>query len=58
MSPTNLEGPEPAAESPEGLVEFVRRCRREMEDAGHKFRTKEEIDAEINELRNEWELAP
>jgi hypothetical protein len=39
----------------EGLVEFVDRLRREMEAAGHKFRTKEEIHAEIEELRNEWE---
>lgn len=37
----------------EGLVEFVDRMRREMEAAGHKFRTKEEIDTEIEELRSE-----
>lgn len=43
------------AKPTEGLVEFVERMRREMEAAGHKFRTKEEIDAEIDELRNEWE---
>jgi hypothetical protein len=47
--------PETAAKPAEGLVEFVDRLRREMEAAGHKFRTKEEIDAEIEELRNEWE---
>lgn len=49
--------PVPEAESKpaEGLVEFVDRVRRELEAAGHKFRTKEEIDAEIEELRNEWE---
>ncbi len=39
----------------ESLVEFVQRLRREMEAAGHTFRTKEEIDAEINDLRDEWE---
>ena len=39
----------------ESLVEFVRRLRREMEVAGHTFRTKEEIDAEIEGLRNEWD---
>jgi hypothetical protein len=43
------------AKPAEGLVEFVDRLRREMEAAGHKFRTKEEIDAELEELRNEWE---
>ncbi len=46
--------PMPEAKPAEGLVEFVDRLRREMEEAGHKFRTKEEIDAEIEELRNEW----
>ena len=47
--------PEAIVKPTEGLVEFVDRVRREMEAAGHKFRTKEEIDAEIEELRNEWE---
>jgi hypothetical protein len=49
--------PAPAtqAKPAEGLVEFVDRLRREMEAAGHKFRTKEEIDAELEELRNEWD---
>ena len=28
--------------------------RRELEAAGHKFRTKEEIDAELEEMRKEW----
>ncbi len=46
---------EAAAKPVEGLVEFVDCIRREMEAAGHKFRTKEEIDAEIDELRSEWE---
>ena len=39
----------------EGLVEFVRRLRQEMEAAGHTFRTREEIDAEMEEMRGEWE---
>src|SRR5262249_28067598 len=47
--------PEVGAKPAEGLVEFVDRIRHEMEAAGHKFRTKEEIDAEIEELRDEWE---
>lgn len=47
--------PEMPAKPAEGLVEFVDRMRREMEAAGHEFRTKEEIDAEIDELRNDWE---
>jgi hypothetical protein len=38
----------------EGLVEFVRRLRRELAAAGHTFRTREEIDSEIEGLRNEW----
>jgi hypothetical protein len=46
----------PAAPSTaEGLVEFVDRMRQEREAAGHRFRTKEEIDAEIEALRNEWD---
>ncbi len=39
-------------EGKESLVEFVQRTRRELEAAGHRFRTKEEIDAEIEELRS------
>jgi hypothetical protein len=39
----------------EGLVDFVRRTRRELEAAGHRFRTREEIDAELGELRAEWD---
>jgi hypothetical protein len=50
-----VESLEPAAKPSEGLVEFVQRCRRELETAGHRFRKKEEIDAEIEELRNDWE---
>jgi hypothetical protein len=50
-----VESVEPPAPVTETLVEFVDRTRRELEAAGHKFRTKEEIDAEINELRDEWD---
>ncbi len=50
-----VESVEPLVQPAESLVEFVDRSRRELEAAGHKFRTKEEIDAEINELRNEWD---
>src|SRR5438034_11214436 len=48
----SVETPGPPTES---LIEFVRRTRRELEAAGHRFRTKEEIDAELGELRNEWD---
>lgn len=47
--------PAPQATPAEGLVEFVDRLRGELEAAGHKFRTKEEIDTELEELRNEWD---
>jgi hypothetical protein len=50
-----VESLEPLPKPLEGLVEFVQRSRREMEAAGHQFRTKEEIDAEVAELRNEWD---
>jgi hypothetical protein len=48
----SVETPAPPAE---GLIEFVRRTRRELEAAGHQFRTREVIDAELAELRNEWD---
>ncbi len=47
----SVEVPPPPTET---LVEFVDRTRRELEAAGHRFRTKEEIDAELEELRGEW----
>jgi hypothetical protein len=50
-----VESVEPTARPTETLVEYVDRTRRELEAAGHRFRTKEEIDAEIEELRNEWD---
>ena len=48
----SVETPAPPTES---LIEFVSRTRRELEAAGHKFRSKEAIDAELAELRNEWD---
>jgi hypothetical protein len=50
-----VKSPEPVKE---GLVEFVERTRRELAAAGHRFRTKEEIDAEIEELRSAWDDRP
>lgn len=35
-------------------MEFAQRSRRELEAAGHKFRTQEGIDADPEEMRNEW----
>jgi hypothetical protein len=39
----------------ESLVDFVQRIRRALQAAGHRFRTKEEIDAELDALRSEWD---
>jgi hypothetical protein len=47
----SLEPPQPT----EGLIELVRRTRSDLEAAGHRFRTQDEIDAELNELRGEWD---
>ncbi len=47
-----VESPAPPAQ---GLVQFVQSLRQEMAAAGHQFRTKEEIDAEIDEMRGEWD---
>ncbi len=49
-----VESMEPLEKPKETLVEFVQRSRRELEAAGHKFRTKGEIDKELEEMRNEW----
>jgi hypothetical protein len=49
-----VESVEAPVQTAETLVEFVDRARRELAAAGHKFRTKEEIDAEIGALRDEW----
>lgn len=51
-----LEAAAPAESKPaESLVDFVRRIRGELQVAGHRFRTKEEIDAELDALRSEWD---
>src|SRR4051794_14134790 len=50
-----VESLEVSAPPSESLVEFVQRTRRELEAAGHRFRSKEEIDAGLEELRNEWD---
>jgi hypothetical protein len=50
-----IESLEPPIQSGESLLEFVARTRRDREAAGHRFRTKEEIDAELEELRSEWD---
>jgi hypothetical protein len=36
------------------LVGFVQSIREDLAAAGHRFRTKEEIDAELDDLRGEW----
>jgi hypothetical protein len=51
----HVESLESPAHPAEDLIEFVRRTRRELEAAGHRFRNQEEIDAELNELRGEWD---
>jgi hypothetical protein len=50
-----IESLEPPAQPTESLIEFVQRSRRELEASGHRFRTREEIDAELEELRSEWD---
>src|SRR5262245_21730581 len=50
-----VESLEPQPHSSEGLFEFVQRIRRELQAAGHRFRTGEEIDAELEELRDDWD---
>ena len=50
-----VESVETAVPPTETLVEFGQRSRRELEAAGHTFRTKQEIDAELEELRHEWD---
>jgi hypothetical protein len=35
--------------------QYLQRARAALEAAGHKFRTGEEIDAELNAMRDEWE---
>jgi hypothetical protein len=52
-----VESTEPPAQVKESLVKFVQRSRRELEDAGHRFRSRQEIDAELDEMRAEWDAA-
>jgi hypothetical protein len=44
-----------AASTREGWFEYLRRMRAERESAGARFRTREEIDAEIDAMRDEWD---
>jgi hypothetical protein len=53
-----VESLEPQQGAAEDLVTFVRGTRRELEAAGHRFRTQAEIDSELNELRSEWDDGP
>ena len=46
----SVESPAPPGQ---GLVQFVQGLRQEMAAAGHQFRSQEEIDAEMEALRNE-----
>ena len=46
-----LESVETRTPLQESLVDFVKRTRRELEEAGHKFMTEEEVAALIEDLR-------
>jgi hypothetical protein len=46
-----VESLEPQQLPAENLIEFVRRTRRELEAAGHRFMTSEEATAWIEQLR-------
>ena len=35
--------------------DYLRKARADLEAAGHRFRSREEIDAEINAMRDEWD---
>src|SRR5438105_1437580 len=48
-----VESLEPQAQPAEDLIEFVRRTRRDLEAAGHRFMTGEEATAWIEELRED-----
>jgi hypothetical protein len=41
-----------ASASGEDWWQFLQRARKELETSGHQFRTKEEIDAEIDDIRS------
>ena len=44
---------EPAT-SPGGWFEYLQRARAELEASGATFRNQEEIDADLNAMRDEW----
>ena len=48
-----VEPVETAIKPEESLAEFVKRSRRELEAAGHKFMNEEEVTAWIDELRSD-----
>ena len=48
-----VESVEPPIKPKESLVEFVKRSRRDLETAGHKFMNDAEVTAWIDELRSE-----
>src|SRR5882724_7061316 len=50
-----VEALAPAASSSGGLVEVLDRIRSAQRARGFVGRTKEEIDADLNSLRDEWE---
>ena len=41
--------------SGEDWFDFLQRARRERESAAAEFRTREEIDAQINAMRDDWD---
>jgi hypothetical protein len=47
MSPN----PKPPTDG-EDWWDFLQRARKQLEESGHRFRTKEEIDAEIDDIRS------
>jgi hypothetical protein len=50
-----VESFEQSVKPSDDLIEFVQRLRRDLAAAGHIFRSKAEIDAEIEELRHDWD---
>ncbi len=40
--------------SEEGWFDYLQRARQERESAAPEFRTREEIDAQINAMRDDW----
>lgn len=50
-----IEALDEPASSGEDWFEYLQRARAERESAGAAFRTKEEIDADIDAMRDEWD---